>query len=106
MGRTREELAEIRKLKGKKKPVVELPWPVENKDYYILRLATGDPFPDNWVLQSNMKSLITRERVVQAMQNVKSGLLRPSGPGRTPWKRTWVVVLGAKPDPKWGPVMP
>lgn len=95
MGRISKEL------KGLNDKTKTEEWPVENKDYYVVRVHQGKTAAPGWVFRASTRSGLTKERLIIALSNPKLGAL-----AHMPYYGMWYVYPGAKPNKKWGPVCP
>lgn len=92
MGRVSKELKEVK---------AEKPYPVQNKDYYILTFKYGDWAYPGYVTSSMRKTNLTPARIIEYLKGGargKSEIVIST--------RRYYVYPGERPNPKWGPVCP
>lgn len=100
-----EKPAKVKKPRKSRAKVMDEVYPVENKDYYVVRLDANDMCSPGWIMQSMYRSNISKDEAKRALDGLKAGH-RNLQPSRSFWKRTWIVYPGERPNKKWGKVCP
>lgn len=96
-----------KEVKDLEKKAAEKAWPVENKDYYLVRIPVGRKIPRGYLTTYQTKEEASKY-VLALMTGYKQGSHVPQKQdGRGPYYQSvYAVYPGVKPDKKWGPVCP
>jgi hypothetical protein len=99
MSRLNKELKEISsKTKDKE-------YPVENVDYHLVRVGTGQQVPQGWLSYKRLKAYWDKPTVLSYLAKYKNKEMSPQ-PSLMVWSSCWALYPGVRPDKRWGPVTP
>lgn len=98
MGRISKELKELKER--------EKPYPVLDRDYYVIRVAKGGTAPARWVYTANHRGSIVDVTVTRVLAELADGVRAVQPERLCLFSGAWFMYAGPKPDKRWGPVCP